>query len=427
MARTGSFRGGIPINEQVYGAWTDELYLISKDGNATYYSTLSGTDYPSFARNTASPQPHIAFVTENGAFIVDTTAAAVQSYPDADVNNPGTPQCCCGYLGFIFFGYNNGMMAVSKYNSLTVSTLDQGAARTNPDGIKAIFGYQGQVFAMGGNTVELFGEPINATGFPLTRTGFNLTPGIIGKHAVAGWQDEFGHPPIYVGSDGTVRQIQGYQATRISNTDLDRDIREVAAVDHDSINCCVYNTGGHAFWQVNLPTKSWVYHVNEGTWHARESQDLTKSRLINSVPFRDEWLVGDTENENVYKMDIDSRVEGVYDFPVTMESGDATDFPYRGRIARGDFQFTVGVGVTTGTDPEATDPQVNIEISRDGGHTWPHSWDRKLGMEANYRKRVTVTNAGVATPAGPRWRWTVSDPVHIGFMGGDMMAGPRGK
>jgi hypothetical protein len=404
----------------MYGAWEDEVYLVNQSGTVTAFSTLSGSDYPSFGRNSKAA-PDIAVVTDNGAFIINTTAGAVQNYPDADVSAPGTPQCCCGYMGFIWFGYANGQMQVTKFNSTDISTLDQANTITNHDGIKAIFGWSGQIYAMGANTVEVWGEPINATGFPLTRVGFNITPGIIGKRAYAGWEQEWGHPPCYVGSDGTVRQLQGYQAVKISNTDLERDIRNVSFNDHDDITCLVYNTGGNAFWQVNLPTKTWVYHVNERTWHQRKSQGSGLSKLVNSVFFSDRWVVGDTDSNAVYYMDLNTHDENGEELVAQMESGPLKQFPNRQRITRADFDFSVGVGVTTGTDPEQTDPQVQIEVSYDGGHTWPHSWNRKLGKEGKYFTRVFVNNPGITGDEGARWRWSISDPVRVGFQGGDMV------
>jgi hypothetical protein len=426
MARTGTFRGGVPIGQTLYGAWTGEVYKVNNSGVATLFSTLAGTDYPSFGRNNKTI-PDIAVVTGDGAFIINTTAGAVQAYPDADVTTPGTPSCCCGYMGYIFFGYTNGVLQVTKYNSTSISTLDQAAAITNHDGIKAIFGWQGQIYSLGEHTVEIWGEPINATGFPLTRVGFNITPGIIGKRAFAGWEDEWGYPPIYVGSDGTVRQLQGYQAAKISNTDLERALREVAFTDYDSINCLVYNVGGNAFWQVNLPNQSWVYHVNEGTWHQRKSQGSAKCKLVNSVPFNEKWVVGDTDSNAVYSMTFDTNYEGSEEISAQLESGPMKQFPHRQRIVRADFDFTVGVGVTTGSDPEQTDPQVQIEVSYDGGHSWPHSWNRKLGKEGKYFKRVYVLNPGLTGDEGARWRWTISDPIHVGFQGADMAVGLLSK
>ena len=67
-----------------------------------------------------------------------------------------------------------------------------------------------------------------------------------------------------------------------------------------------------------------------------------------------------------------------------------------------------------------TDPEALIEVSYDGGKTWPYSWERKLGKEGKTYRRVYVLNAGLTGDEGARWRWTVSDPVHLGFLGGDV-------
>jgi hypothetical protein len=417
MARTGSFRGGVtPSTATLYGAWTGEIYTVNPSGEVTLFSTLSGSDMPFFGTNNAT-NPGIAVVCDAGPFIINTTASAVQSYPDADVNSPS---CCCGYLGYLFFGYGDGTMRVSDFNTTSINSLNQARAGTNPDGILNIFGYNGQIFALGKNTVEVWGEPINATGFPLTRVGFNILPGLMAKHAVAGWEPEWGYPPIWVGSDGTVRQLVGYQAKKVSNSDLDRALQAVSFNDIGTINAHVYSAGGHAFWQVNLPSESWTFHVNEGTWHKRVSQNQTDSRLARSVFFAEKWLVGDTESTDLMAMDLDTALESTNALTATMESGPAKAFPRQQRINRCDFDFTPGVGIATGTDPIQTDPEALIEVSYDGGRTWPHSWNRKLGKQAKSYRRIFVLNAGLTGDDGVRWRWSVSDPVHLGFLGADM-------
>jgi hypothetical protein len=416
MVATGSFRGGIVVPNTLYGAWTGEIYSVNQSGELTLFSTLSGTDMPFFGRNNAAT-PDVAVRTDVGVYLINTSGGTLDAYPDSDV---GSPSCLCGYLGYLWYGYGDGTLQVSKFNSTAVNTLDQALTITNPDGILNIFGYNGQIYAMGENTVEIWGEPINATGFPLTRQGFNITPGLMAAHAVAGWEPEWGYPPIYVGSDGTVRQIQGYQAVKISTSDIDRDIQGVNFNSVSSINALVYNTGGHAFWQLNLPSKTWVYHVNEGTWHERKSQYLTKSRLVRSVPFTERWLTGDTQGANLFVMDVDEHTEGGAELTATMESGPVKQFPHRQRVARCDFDITPGTGVTTGTDPVQTDPQMQIEVSYDGGRTWPHSWNRKIGQQAESMRRVFVTSPGITGDEGARWRWSISDPVHVGFQGADM-------
>ena len=415
---SGSFRGGITHGLTMYGAWEGELYTVNQSGETTLYSTnLSGTDYPFFGRNSATT-PGIVVVKDNSAFIVNTTASAVQNYPDADV---GSPTCCCGYLGFVFFGYGDGTLQVTNYNTTEINTLNQARTASNPDGIKNIFGYNGQIYAMGANTVEIWGEPVNATGFPLTRVGFNILPGLLASHAVAGWEPEYGYQPMYVGSDSTVRQLNGYQAAKVSPTDLDREIAAIPIGSIESINALVYSTGGHAFWQLNLPSgKSWVYYVNEGSWHERKSQYRTNSKLARSIYFSERWCVGDVESSDLLAVDATAHTEGGAEITAVMESGPAKAFPNRMRIPRCDFDFTPGVGIATGTDPVQTDPSVLLEVSLDGGRTWPTSWVRKLGKQAKSNKRIYVLNAGVSNDEGARWRWSVSDPVHVGFAGANM-------
>jgi hypothetical protein len=61
-----------------------------------------------------------------------------------------------------------------------------------------------------------------------------------------------------------------------------------------------------------------------------------------------------------------------------------------------------------------------LEVSQDGGKTWPYSWVRQLGRQGETQQRIYVLNAGLSGDEGGRWRWTVSDPVHLGFIGADM-------
>lgn len=414
---TGSFRGGVrPSTSVLYGCWQDNVWTVNTNGDVTLFSTLAGTNLVHIGRNNATI-PQNAVVTDNGAFIIDTTAGSVSAYPDADV---GSPTCVCGYLGYFFFGYGNGTMQVTGFNTTDINTINQSQTVSNPDGILNIKGYKGQIYAFGEQTVEIWGEPINATGFPLTRVGFNITPGLAAEHGVAGWEPEFGMAPIYVGTDNTVRMIQGYQAVTVSNSDVDTDLQNLSFLQRSQIDTLCYISGGNHFWQMNLPGRSWVLHVEEGTWHERRSKDSTRSKMQRSIFFSNNWLVGDTNGPNVYKVVDNQNNEAGDALPGIMESGPLKDFPKRQRVNRLDLDFTVGVGQTTGTEPTQTDPQAQIEVSYDGGRTWPHSWDRKLGKDGKSSRRVFINNLGMTEDEGPRVRWTVSDDVHLGFQGADI-------
>lgn len=419
MTISGSFRGGIQVANTLYGAWTDELYTLTSDGERTLFGTLSGTDQIFMAANNAAT-PNVAIVCDAGPFLI--SGASIIAYPDADVNSPS---CLCVHEGYFMFGYGDGTIQASDLNSTNLNTLNTASSETNPDGVDNLISYQGQLFVMGSKTIEVWGDPVNTSGFPLTRVGYNIVPGIITPMAVAGWQPEFGNNFIYVGSDASVRQLNGYTPTKISPPELDELIASV--VFKNQINCLCYVSRGHAFWQINGPDFSWVYDCNTQKWHERQSYNSNKSVLYSYVPAFDKWLVGSTDSTDLLEIDFATRTEAGAALTAQMESQNVLDFPNRMRVARADFDFTVGVGDVTGTDPIETDPTVLIEWSNDGGQTWSTPWWRKLGREDVTDQRVTVLNTGLCGPMGRRWRVSVSDPVHFGFLGASMDAEIRQK
>lgn len=62
-------------------------------------------------------------------------------------------------------------------------------------------------------------------------------------------------------------------------------------------------------------------------------------------------------------------------------------------------------------------PVVAISCSRDDGITFGNPWIRNLGQQSKSKTRIKVLNAGLSGAAGLIWRWDISDPVYLGFMG----------
>jgi hypothetical protein len=420
MALTAPFRGGLLVGNTLYAAWDGELYTVNASGERVLYDTLSGSDKIFIARNNAAT-PNVAIVSNSVAY--ELSGGSVISYSDGDV---GSPTCVCGHLGYFFFGYGDGDLLASGLNTVSINTLDSARTESNPDGVVNIVSYDGQLYVFGSAVLEVWGDPTNPSGFPLTRIGYNIRPGLKTAHTVSGWEPEFGHPFIYVGSDNTVRQMNGYTPEKISPPDLDDLIADVVFPDTQLDSLC-YVARGHAFWQLNGPTWSWVYNVNNQTWHERKSYLSEKSTLTRSIPAFDKWLVGDTTATDLYRFDHALQQEAGEPLIAQMESVGEKVWPNRLRVPRADFDFTVGIGESTGVEPIETDPTVMIEWSDDGGRTWSTPWNRKLGRQAVSQQRVTVLNTGLTGPMGRKWRWTVSDPVHVGFMGSAMDVEIRNK
>jgi hypothetical protein len=416
----GTYLGGVLVGSLAYIRMGTMFYTLDSTGALSVLSgTAAGSDKTFFARNNAAT-PDIVFVCDDGTF--ELTGGTKVAYSDSDV---GSPNSVCFHDSYFMFTYGSGKLQASGVNLTSIGTLDFTTAESNPDGLYRAWSFRGLLYAAGPATIEVYGPPVNATGFPLTRQGYNITPGLITPWAVAGFEAEFGNFPIYVGSDNTVRQLQQSNPVKISPPDLDFLIASVA--DKTDLEALCYISRGNAFWQLSCDDWTWVYNVNNGTWHERRSYGLDRSRMTLSLPAFGTWLTGDTQADVILEVDPEKATESGDPFVVIIESAPAKEFPNRVRVARADFDFTVGVGDVTGTDPIETDPTVMVSWSDDGGATYSNPWNRKLGEQSEFQQRITTLNTGLTGPMGRRWRVAVSDPIHFGLMGGDMAAELRVK
>jgi hypothetical protein len=416
----GQYLGGVLVGSLAYIRMGTQFYTVDNTGSLTLLSgTVSGSDKTFFARNNAAV-PDIVFICDDGAF--ELTGGTKVAYTDGDL---GSPNSVCFHDSYFMFTYGSGKLQASGVNSTSIGTLDFTTAESNPDGLHRAWSFRGLLYAAGPATIEVYGPPVNATGFPLTRQGYHITPGLITPWAVAGFEAEFGNFPIYVGSDNTVRQLQQSNPLKISPPDLDFLIASVD--DKTELEALCYISRGNPFWQLSSSTWTWVYNVQNQTWHERQSYGLTRSRMSLSLAAFNTWITGDTQADVILEVDPEKLTEVSNPLIYTLESAPVKDFPNRVRVARADFDFTVGVGVVTGTDPIQTDPTVMISWSDDGGGSFTNPWNRKLGEQAEFAQRITTINTGLSGPMGRRWRLQISDPVHIGLMGGDMAAELRIK
>jgi hypothetical protein len=413
---TGAFRGGLEVGDIMYAAFQDELYTVTADGAIQYFADLPGTDDIFISQN-QNLTPNVVIVCEAGPF--EISGGTVIAYSDTDV---GTPNCVTYHDGYFFFGYVNGDIIASGLNAVTINTLDAANAASNADGIVELWPYQGQLYAAGEKTIEIWGYPVNAAGFPLTRVGYHVTPGLIAQHAVAGFVPEFGHPPLYVGTDNTVRWLKGYEAVRVSTPDLERLIADVT--DKTTIKAMAYRVAGNAFWQVSCEDWTWVFNCNNPGWFERQSHNSDRSRFTGGAVYTfGKWLVGDTMAAQLLEVTDDVQTEADDPLIATIISPSVNSFPNRVRVARADFNLAVPA-VTADT----TAPTIDISWSDDGGATFSNPYTRSLGdSTSDTIHRINVFNTGYSKPIGRRWKLVCSDPVNFALLGGDMTPEVRNK
>lgn len=424
-AQTG-YRGGQLVGGTFYSAFADKAVKGTSAGGAATVLTgsLLGTLPVIWARNNASTPDLVAVAPGDGAFVV--TSTAVSSYPDVDV---GSPNSVCFLTGFFIFTYESGKVQASGINSTSINTLDFANAESKPDILyRAIPLGNGQLLLCGDKSMEVWGG-LNDTGFPFSYVQ-TIDRGILGRYCIAGYQDGWGRERFIIGDDGGVYKLVGYQLTKVSEPDLDRLILGVA--NTDTLQMSVYVSEGLPFLVVQCPTWTWEYDVSQGIWHERKSSLANHSQapawrgLLHHQAFG-KWLCGDRQSGNILAVDPNNQFEVDAPLIFQIETGPQGSFPNGARVNRLDLYCSVGVGQAPGTDPIQTDPVILIFISKDNGLSWSNPWIRKLGRQATGLQKITVNNMGHCGPQGVKFKFVISDPVHVGLMGGDIDVQLLGK
>jgi hypothetical protein len=273
----------------------------------------------------------------------------------------------------------------------------------------------------GPQTIEIWVDQ-GLSPFPFSRADV-IPIGIAGPYCVTGFEDNFTKGPFIVASDNTVQKIVGNQSSKISSPDLDALIEAVS--DKTDIEMCSYISRGNAFIEVSTPDWSWSYNINTDKWQERLSYQQTRSRITQSFYSFDKWLCGDTETGNIQQ--ITSAAYDELSDPLICEvwSAPIQAFPQRVAGISAHFDFAVGVGDAEGTDPIATDPDIEISYSTDGGQTFTTPRVRKLGRQSEGKTRVRINQIKAAGRQGYIFKIRMSSPVHFGLMGGELFASQR--
>lgn len=366
-----------------------------------------------FARNNKAPTPdQVLCIAGIGAF--PFTSSALGSVLDV---NSEIPNSVCFGEGYLFFTIPRGACYASGINATTVNSNDVTVAESRPDPlVRGVF-WNGELYLFGETTTEVWasnGNP-NSTGFPFNRSTV-IWRGLLAPGAVCGFEEGFEGGLFIVADDNSVRLIQGWQPQTISTPDVERAIE--ACADKSAIRCFVYDLDGHACVVVDVAGEAtWVYDLTEGgRWHERKSDGADAWRLTgNSVKAFGKWIAGARASGNLYQIDADTYDEDGDTLSFVAESIAMEAFPQRLQVPRADFNFGMGVG----TDSVA-EPQVKIQWSDDGGHTWSDPLTASLGEKGRRKMQVRKNRLGLTGVKGRRFRLTVDDPVYVALLAGSM-------
>jgi hypothetical protein len=120
-------------------------------------------------------------------------------------------------------------------------------------------------------------------------------------------------------------------------------------------------------------------------------------------------------------LSIAHTVLGVAGDPLKMliETGPFGQFPNMIRINDIELYLTKGASNALGNDPEETNADIAISISRNGGQDWSNPRNVKIGVQSITNGRARSSKWGHADVQGVRWRFEESAGLDFAFMGAD--------
>ena len=417
-----NYRGALLVGNLIYAVIDNNVWTFPQGGGAgaMLTGTLPGTNPVTMARNNR-PTPDIAIVSPgDGAFaILSTAPTAVVSYPNGSGGFViGSPNAVGFLQGAFVFTYGNAQVVNSDINNSNITSSSFATAESKPDTLYRPVPLGGQLLLCGANTIEVWGGTANTTGFMWSYIS-TISRGIVGINAIAGHDDGFGKGIFFVGDDFKVSTLNGYTPTPVSTPDLDLLIE--AEPDKTKITVSVYVSQGHGVVVVQGPQWCWEYDTTLQTWHERRSHLQLYWRGLFPIWAFGVWICGDKKSGNLAVIDGLTMTEFGDPLLIRIETGPMGAFPNKIRINAIELYLTKGVGKATGVDPLETDPDISIQISRDGGQNWSNPRVVKIGRQSLTDQRVRAAIWGQAQNQGVRWRLQESAPLSFAFMGADMM------
>lgn len=410
----GGVRGCIRFSAaQAFVVVGGNVYSVDVNGVGTLIGAVVARATPvSMASNGIT----VMLVCGPEGYVINPTLLTVTKITNPAFLGADTVGYAEGY--FVFNQPGTGEFQISGLLDNTIDPLDFATAEGSPDLLLSLLVNQLEIWLFGTASTEVFFDSGNAD-FPFERIqGAFIEQGCAAKFSPA----KMGSKVYWLSADdhgqGMAVAATGYQPVRISTHAEEFAWQQYSRID-DAIGY-TYQLEGHSFYQLTFPTgnATWVYDEATQLWHEkawRNPADATLNRHRSNcmMAFANKIIVGDWENGNLYQYSLDAFTDNGGVLPAIRQA------PH---FASGDNTWTIfdrfwvdietGVGLVTG---QGSDPQVMIEWSDDGGHTFPNYRTVSAGKVGEFRARAVIRRCGKSRDRV--WRVSITDPVKRVFIG----------
>lgn len=409
-------RGSIKTTTDVYYTVNGgKLFKINSDFTATEIGTLStSTGHVSMADNGIT----LAIVDGSYAYYVTLADDTFTPNADSDLESFDNVIFQDGY--FIFSG--DSKVQISGLFDTTIDALDFTTSEGSPDTIVGIISLERLLYVANTQTIEAYSNTGNAD-FPFERMdGSFLEIGLAARFSLVKSRDEI----FFIGSDkdgsGLVFKARGANIQKISTHVIDQKIASYG--DISEAKGYVYQEEGSSFYVLNFVGQdtTWVYDIKTGMWHERTYTNdgaQERHRAYSHAYAYSTHLVGDYETGSIYEMSRQYKTdngEEIVRFRVSPHlSGSGNEV----EITSLEIDIESGVGLD-GLG-QGTDPQIMLQVSKDGGRSFGTELWTSMGKIGETKARAKWRRLGQGRDIV--FKVQVSDPVQVVMIGANAEIG----
>jgi hypothetical protein len=296
------------------------------------------------------------------------------------------------------------------------------SAESSADAIRTMLVCNNRLWIFGDRSFEVWSASGGSESDPLgPLSGYASQIGVQGYRSPASILDKV----FWLGSSDAGRNMVMYgtgleNPTRISTNAIEYEIGNMSDAD-TAVGWC-YTAEGHTFYVLSFQAseRTLIYDLSTQLWHERNTHDwATGGELcwepMFAVTAFNQVYHGSSRANRVLALDPDRNLD--WDGKVMVRQRVAqifyADFD---PITLRELYLDMEVGTTPLLEGHGSDPQVMLEISRDGGNTWEaHGWRSLGGQGEYYYSTVKWTNLGIGRAITARI--TFSEPVPVVIYG----------
>ena len=214
------------------------------------------------------------------------------------------------------------------------------------------------------------------------------------------------------------KSTQGYTFQKISTYPIEKDINSY--VNPQDAIAFTYQENGHYFYVLTFLTdnKTWVYDNTENQWHERCTVNSTTNKnqiwayLTSCFAFNKNFTAG-LYSAQIFELSSNIYTDNGKNVLRERAASVIFDDNMYNFLFYKSFQIDInpGIGLTTG---QGSDPQIMLQFSKDGGHTWSYERWKSLGKIGKYLTRTKWYQLGIARNMVFRVR--VSDSVNAALI-----------